>query len=269
MRAGSVVVVLSGVMLSSGLGRAQTGGLPPVATQDCTQLKGKAKKECVAKAAQKANTTSAAPSGADPFPFPEEQSKKGTAATADMPTGEPDPPASSMKPMKVPGADADLPAESDGSARDAGSSSSSSSSKSSSSSSSSSADGRPAPEADDAAPTTSGSDTPVRPGALKDLGGRADSSAARQKLEQTRVEDDLRIGRFYFKDGNFAGATARYQDALAHDADNPDAHFGMAEVLLKQNKQADAIAHLQRYLQLAPDDDHTKDAQRMLAKLRH
>lgn len=81
------------------------------------------------------------------------------------------------------------------------------------------------------------------------------------------MEDDLKVGRFYFKDGNYAGATARYQDALQHDPENPEAHFGLAQVLLKQNKRQDAIGHLQRYVQLAPDDEHTKEAQKLLAKL--
>ena len=256
MRLGARGWMLAGTMLGGGIALAQSTAVapPPVTVQDCTKLKGAAKKDCQAKAAQNAAPASAPATGADRFPFPEEQSKGAGApgATADMPTGEPDPPAESMKPMHVPGAEADRPGDS------------------SSSSSSSTPDGSPPPPVDDdAAPTTSGSDTPIRPGTLKDLGSRGDSSAARQKLEQSRVEDDLRVGHYYFKDGDYAGATARYRDALAHDADNPDAHFGLAEVLVKQNKQAEAIAQLERYLQLAPDDDHTKDARKLLAKLKH
>ncbi len=251
--------MVAGVLASGMAIKAQTNAPPPVTAPDCTKLKGTAKKDCVANAAQaKDATSSATKDGGDPFPFPEEQSKKNrvTGMTADMPTGDPDPPTSSMKPMHVPGADADSPAE-------PGSPSSSSSSSSGDSTSAS------RPDEDDAAPTTSGSDTPIKPGVLKDLGSRGDSTAARKKLEQTRVEDDLKIGHFYYNDGNYAGATARYNDVLSHDAENPDAHFGLAQVLLKQNKQADAIAHLERYLQLAPDDDHTKDAQKMLARLKH
>ncbi len=104
---------------------------------------------------------------------------------------------------------------------------------------------------------------------LRDLGQpKSNPAEARTKLEATRVEDDIKVGRFYFKDGNYTGATARYKDALERDPENPDAHFGLAEVLIKQNKRADAAAELQKYLVLAPDDDHTKDARKMLAKLR-
>lgn len=145
---------------------------PPVTLPDCGKLKGSAKKDCTARAAQNAATPTPASDTTDRLPFPAEQSKRGTPAgtTADMPTGEPDPPSESMKPMHVPGADADPPAGS------------------SSSSSSSSSDGTlpPPPEDDDAPPTTSGSDTPIKPGKLKDLGARVDSTEARRKLELTR-----------------------------------------------------------------------------------
>ena len=62
-------------------------------------------------------------------------------------------------------------------------------------------------------------------------------------------------------------ALARYRDALQHDPENPDAHFGLAQVLLKQSKRDEAVTHLKLYVQLAPDDDHTKEAQKLLARL--
>lgn len=248
-----ILAVMTMVVASTAAAAQTTLPPPPVTVQDCTKLKGSAKKTCVAQSAQDAATPTPTNDSPDKFPFPAEQSKRGlpAGATADMPTGEPDPPSDSMKPMHVPGADADPP--------------------SGSSSSSSSSDGAPVtPPADDddAAPTTSGADTPIKPGTLKDLGSQGDSSQARKKLEQTRVEDDLKIGHYYFQTGDYAGATARYKDALAHDTDNPDAHYGLAQVFAKQNKSLEAIAQLQLYLQLAPDDDHTKDAQKMLAKLK-
>ena len=164
---GSAIVAAA---VAVGLGHAQTLPPPPVTVQDCTKLKGSSKKDCLRTNGPN-GTTTAAPSAKDkdPFPFPEDQSKGVVpGGTADMPTGEPDPPASSLKPMQVPGADADPPS---------GSSSSSSSSSNSSSSSSSSQNGAPTlPPDDDAPPTTAGSDTPIVPGALKDLGSRGDSS---------------------------------------------------------------------------------------------
>ncbi len=237
---------------------------PPVTVQDCTKLKGMARKECASQQTVKAEPKSVTPAATpdDKFAFPEDASKNGGelqrgaakaaaagkgSATGDMPTSDvPDPPAESLKPLH-PG-DVGAPAGSSSSSSPAGADASTGD--------------------DDAAPTTAGGDTPVKASDLRNLGQpRGDITEARTKLEGSRVEDDLKVGRFYFKDGNLAGATARYKDALKRDPENPDAHYGLAEVLLKQNKRVEAAAELQRYLALAPDDDHTKDARKMLAKL--
>ena len=252
------------VLLAGGSVVAQQQAPPPVTVQDCTKLKGKAKKDCAAAAPAPGQSKSGetGPAQDDKFAFPDDASKNGgelqqrtvtgspatKPATGDMPTsGVPDPPAESMQPLRP-----------DGTPAPAGSSSSSSSSS-----------GGDAAADDDAAPTTAGADTPVKSSDLRNLGQpKGDVTEARTKLEATRVQDDIKVGHFYFKDGDYTGAAARYRDALERDPENPDAHFGLAEVLLKQNKRADAALELQKYLQLAPDDDHTKDARKMLAKLR-
>ncbi len=253
--------LIPGVLLAQGAAAAAAPVPVTTPAPDCTKLKGKARKDCVASVAEAAAQKPAVDGTADRFPFPEASSKAGgelPKATEDMPTSNvPLPPAESLKPL------GSLPPDGAG----GGSSSSSDGGSSSSSSSSSGAGAVPDAGDDDAAPTTAGGDTPVRAADLKDLGSRGDTSKAREALELTRVEDDLRVGHFYFRDGDYKGATARYQDALTHDPDSADAHFGLAEVLLKQNKRAEAAVHLQRYLELAPDDDHTKDARKMLAKL--
>ena len=257
--------------LLGGVGVVAQAQLPPpsILKEDCTVLKGKARQQCEKRnsagetpaGAAKPADTSDMPTGADadvPGEPPAPRSRSGAKAakpdTSDMPTGkDADPPSDSMGPLLPDGRPdprGPLPAPS----------TSSSSSGSSSSSSSSSAD-------DDVAPTTSGGDTPVKAAALKDLGSHADSSAARVKLEQSRVTDDLKVGRFYLNDGDLPGAEARFKDALQHNPDDPDAHFAMAELLLKQKRNGEAAAHLKRYLELAPDDDHTKAAKKMLAKL--
>lgn len=271
MRQGMVAGLLGLMLGASTTALAQSGS---GAAADCTKLKSKERSACEAKsraeaAAQKDGSGQGSVQGSGEMPttgVPDPQSgempTKGVPdpPRGDMPTaGVPDPPPESMKPMRPSGAGSLPP--------DAPRSGSSSGSSSSSSSSSSPADAIGTPENDDVAPTKAGGDTPVNASSLKDLGSRADSTKSRAKLEETRVEDDLKVGRFYFKDGNYAGATARYQDALQHDPENPEAHFGLAQVLLKQNKRQDAIGHLQRYVQLAPDDEHTKEAQKLLAKL--
>lgn len=252
--------------------RAQVLPPPSILKEDCGTLKGKSKKQCEARnaagdapaaVARPSDAGSDMPTGADadvpgepPSPRPAQGAKAAAKPnTSDMPMGkDADPPASSMGPLKPDGTP-----DTEGPPRPP--------SSSSSSSSSSSGAGGVAPDDDDVAPTTSGGDTPVKATTLKDLGSHADSSAGRVKLEKSRVTDDVKVGRFYLRDGDLAGAEARFKDALQHDPEDPDAHFAMAELLLKQKRNVDAAAQLKRYLELAPDDEHTKDAKKMLAKL--
>lgn len=268
---GAVWIVVAGLFGVAVAARAQ---LPPpgILKEDCTVLRGKAKKQCEARnsAGESSATTgkpdtSDMPTGADadvpgepPSPRPAGGAKAaGKPDTSDMPSGkDADPPADSMGPLLPDGRPdprGPLPPPLPGSSSSGASSSGSSSSSSS--------------DDDDVAPTTSGGDTPVKAATLKDLGSHADSSAARVKLEQNRVTDDVKVGRFYLRDGNLSGAEARFKDALEHDPEDPEAHFAMAELLLRQKRNDDAAAQLKRYLELAPDDDHTKDAKKMLAKL--
>ena len=248
---------------------------PSILKQDCSALKGKAKKQCEAHNAAGDAQTSAAPkpdtsdmpTGADadvpgepPSPRPAQTAKPAAKPdTSDMPMGkDADPPADSMVPL-LPNGQPDprgpLPAVPKGSCSSAGSSSSSSSSSSGGA------------DDDDVAPTVAGSDSPVKAATLKDLGSHADSSAARVKLEQSRIADDVKVGRFYMQSGNLSGAEQRFRDALQHDPEDPEAHFAMAELLLKQKRNPEAAVELRQYLTLAPDDDHTKDAKKLLAKL--
>ncbi len=271
----STAVCLAGLICGIALAAVNPGrvgaqvapGTPDSLTRpDCGKLKGKDKSACLAKLKAEDDTARPQPAkgATDPLAFPEASSRKGGEmqhGTGDMPTaGVPDPPSESMKPSDVdslPGSPAQKPS---------GSSSSSSGSSFSSSSADSGVPG-PAESDEDAAPTTAGSDTPVKASSLKDLGTRGNVSAARTKLEESRIDDDLKVGAFYFKDGNLVGAQARFRDALQRDPDNPDAHFGLAQVLLKQSKRDEAVTHLKRYVQLAPDDNHTREAQKLLAKL--
>lgn len=265
--------VLSGACV---VGHAQVAP-PGILKEDCSTLKGKAKRQCEARntagetpaAATKPVDPGDMPTGADAdVPGEPPTPRRATAAkgavkpdTSDMPSGkDADPPADSMVPLLPNGQPDPRGSLPSGSPKPPSSSSSSSSADASSSSSSSTDD-------DDVAPTTAGGDTPVKAATLKDLGSHADSSAARVKLEQSRVNDDLKVGWFYLRDGNLNGAEARFKDALQHDPDDPEAHFAMAELLLKQKRKDEAAAQLKRYLELAPDDDHTKDAKKLLAKL--
>ncbi len=196
-------------------------------------------------------------STASQFPFPEQDSKdRGDAPRTSLPemptTGVPDPPTSSDQPIHLP------PGSSSSSGDDAGSAGGGSSSGARASSSS---------DDDDAAPTAAPSDAPVKASALKDLGSRGDTSAARLKLEQTRVADDLKIGTYYLQAGNAQGAYLRFKDAVEHAPDEPDARFGLAETSSRLNKRDEAALNYREYLRLDAGGDHDKAARKALGKL--
>ena len=214
---------------------------------------------CNAKAGADTNTAPAKPTS-EQFPFPVEDSKGNTSSTIrtaqpDMPTsGVPDPPASSEKPMHLPPSGY------------SGSSSSDDAENPSPGSAGAGSSSRPADD-DDVVPTTASPDAPVKSSALKDLGSRGDLSASRAKLEQTRVADDLKIGKYYLQDGNTQGAYLRYKDAAEHAPEEPDARFGLAESANKLNKHDEAVLNYREYLRLDAGGDHDKAARSALSKL--
>lgn len=182
-------------------------------------------------------------------------------ADADVPGEEP---ASSTKPhaplpeMPTDGKEADPPASSQAPQSPPAGTSSSQPAFSSSSD----------PQAmDEPAPTTQDDDTPVKAAPLQNLGAKDNFAAIHEKLDQTRVADDLKVAKFYFDDGNYQGAYLRYTDALAHDAEEEDAHWGLAQVAEKLKKPDEALAHYQKYLELASDGDHAKEAKAAVARL--
>lgn len=236
-------------------------------TQDASCKPGSKAAACQSPQAPAAGGSAAKPpaSAAD-FAFPVEDSKHGTdpdgtphtqdsshpgSALPAMPTSAvPDPPASSERPLEGSG----------------GSSSSSSSSDGLPPGTSSSADSNRDVD-DDVAPTTAAPNAPIKAARLKDLGSRGDSSAARAKLEQTRVADDVKVGLFYTKDGNLQGAYLRFKDAADHAPDDPDVRFYLAESANKLNKRDEAVLNYRACLQADPGGDHDKAARRALGKL--
>jgi tetratricopeptide (TPR) repeat protein len=176
-----------------------------------------------------------------------------------MPSGnDADPPEESNRRLKLPkdgystggSSSSDAPPDSGGT------------SSSSSSSSSSGTD-----EDDDVAPTTASPDAPVKESALKDLGSKGSLSAARAKLEATRFQDDMKVGKFYMQDGNPQGAYLRYKDAVDHVPDDPDARFALAQAADKLNKRDEAIANYQQALDIDPGGDHDKASRAALKRL--
>ena len=183
--------------------------------------------------------TAAPQSTRERFPFPTDQSQQAPSPEGEVPQQNDQPSTSSAPDFSHPAADS-------------GTSSSSSSS----------------PQ-DEPAPTTQSDDAPIKAAPLPNYGTRRSKAEeeTRQRNEENRIPDDLKVAKFYTNDGNYAGAYLRYKDAVEHDPERSEAHFGWAESAEKLGKLDEARAHYTEYLRLEPDGDHAKSAQRALDHL--
>lgn len=186
-----------------------------------------------------ADTTPAAP--AQKFPFPGEDSAAVTPAQT---------PAANKFPFPT-------EKESAPGLADAGSSGDSSSSSSSSSSSGPDPTAGPLGEDDDPAAKAA-----------------ADRKAARRKLPKgerlspgERADEDLKVAAFYQNDGNFRAAYLRAADAVSIAADDPDAHFALAEAARKLLKLDEARLHYEQCLKLDPIPKEKKAAENALKEM--
>ncbi len=204
------------------------------------------------------------------FPFPGEQ-PAAPAAPSQTPGQTP---ASGLPPSKAfpfpgetpdaPAAPGDKPASPNGSGlNDAGSSGSSSSSSSDSSSSSSSGTpfddpaGGPLAEDDDAAAKA----------AAKRKAERRRLAGAKPQTQDEREAEDLQVAGFYMADLNFRGAYLRATDAVSVDADDPEAHFALAEAARKLGKLDEALTHYKKTLTLDPVPKTKKAAEKAIKEM--
>lgn len=181
-------------------------------------------------------------SAAQQFPFPGEPAKP--ANPPDSPTPRTTPSAAAAQhpfptqpPPKLPGDD----------------------SSSSSSSSSSDDPGAALPGGDTPTP---GGDPPEGTSVHRKL-----PKVARVQTDDERVDEDLRVSKFYLNDENYQGAYLRAKDAVKVQPDYSATHFALAEVAQKMKKKDEAIAEYQAYLKLDPDGEKAKAAKKALAEL--
>ena len=90
-------------------------------------------------------------------------------------------------------------------------------------------------------------------------------SFTRDQTLDGRVEDDLNVADLYSKNGNYRGASLRYQDALKYDPQNDTAQYGLAETMCKENLTSQAMDHFKSYVANHPQGQYVKKAEKMLA----
>ena len=89
----------------------------------------------------------------------------------------------------------------------------------------------------------------------------------RVQTDDERVDEDLKVSKFYLNDENYQGAYLRAKDAVQVQPDYSAAHFALAEIAQKMKKKDEAIAEYQAYLKLDPDGEKAKAAKTALADL--
>ncbi len=208
-----------------------------------------------APAVQQQTPTSAPATGADPgkaFPFPGEEN-----TPLVRPDGQVVPPSAAGQ---GPGGLKDAGSSGDSSSSDSSSSGSSSSDSSSSSSSSGSGlSGLP----DDS--TTKGPLADDPDAVLKKPHRKL--PAIKEKTPSEREEEDLSVADFYMNDNNFRGAYTRAADAVVQAADDPNAHFALAEAARKLGKLDEALAEYKKTLTLDPVPKQKKAAEKALKEM--
>jgi hypothetical protein len=89
----------------------------------------------------------------------------------------------------------------------------------------------------------------------------------RVQTDDERVDEDLSVAKFYFRDENYQGAYLRAKDAINVQPDYSTPHFVLAQIAEKMKKKDEAVAEYQTYLKLDPEGEKSKDAKRALAEL--
>jgi tetratricopeptide (TPR) repeat protein len=82
-----------------------------------------------------------------------------------------------------------------------------------------------------------------------------------------RAQEDVRVGRFYLTDGNYKGAYGRFSEAVRMDPANVEAIYGLASAADGLHNKDEALANYKLYLQIAPDGDKAKSAQKAIRAL--
>jgi Tetratricopeptide repeat len=206
-------------------------------------------------------------SPAKSFPFPGETPAGQTApagqqnAPGSATSGSTEAPAASRFPF--PGEDSSGKPGSSGSGpmKDAGSSGSSSSS-----SSSSSGNGPVDPDPS-AGPLGDGDNDPAAKAAEARRAARAKQGIVFHQTADQREAEDLKVGAFYFNDGDYKGAYERATDAVSLAVDDADAHLALAEAARRLGKLDEAETHYRKCLALDPVPKTKKAAEKALKEM--
>lgn len=96
---------------------------------------------------------------------------------------------------------------------------------------------------------------------------KREAPAAKPQTADERVAEDLQVASFYSGGGNFRGAYLRARDAVATEAEDPEAHFALAEAARKLGKLDEAQTEYKATLAHDPIPKTKKAAERALKEM--
>lgn len=82
-----------------------------------------------------------------------------------------------------------------------------------------------------------------------------------------RAMKDDEVADFYYKQKDYKGALARWQDALVYKPNDAVANFRLGECYEKLDQPERAIPYYQQYLKILPEGPYAKRARKALARL--
>jgi tetratricopeptide (TPR) repeat protein len=88
------------------------------------------------------------------------------------------------------------------------------------------------------------------------------------RFNPLQSNDDVRVGEFYFKSGDFAAAAGRFREATKWNVGNSQAWLLLAESEEKNHELKAASEAYEKYLHLAPDGKNASKVKKRLEKLK-
>jgi len=123
------------------------------------------------------------------------------------------------------------------------------------------------PRSDADANSSSSKDNLQGIGLLGDKDSRISDGAGKVIFNPKLAEEDVRVGGFYLKNGDYKGAYTRYKEATLVNPGNADAVFGLAESARGLKKNDEALENYQLYLDAIPNGKKSKEALKALKSL--
>lgn len=80
-----------------------------------------------------------------------------------------------------------------------------------------------------------------------------------------RAQQELSVGNFYFKKGDYNAASQRFEESTKWNPTSSEAFLRLAEAQSKLKDKNAACEAYQKFLQLAPDDKHAASVRKKTA----